>query len=85
MTEQTSIEWLRMMQEHSGLVDCKPRFGSIATEIEALQARVAELQLECDQKGRVWVAMSKRMADTAVENARLRHYADARQGRCCGD
>lgn len=35
--KESSVDWLRMMHDYSGLTDCKPRFASIADEIERLR------------------------------------------------
>lgn len=43
MAERDAVEWLRMMERHSILTDCKPHFARIADEIEALRAEKAAL------------------------------------------
>jgi hypothetical protein len=44
MSEKDTVEWLRMMERHSVLIDCRPHFARIADEMESLRMEVAGLR-----------------------------------------
>ncbi len=62
--QSDSVEWLRMMRDHSGLMDCRPHFARIADELERLREQKSVPMDAADLLKRAEAALASVERDT---------------------